>query len=427
MKRLLLSLLLLAAVPPAAATAEPGELDPSFGSGGRVATPGSLGSPWSRARVQLAVGGEGRIAVGTESLLVVYREDGQLDAAFGTGGSVSISMPGEMRFDLSDLGVDPEGRVVAIGTAGTGSRSSAAILRYLPSGALDSSFGGDGIVVGKFGLRARSVVASLGKVDEEGRIAFVVGSRQRGYRCGGSRLLRRDRMVVRLTPEGVRDPSFGNLGLQDLQPLERVVAMATGPSGGFVFSGLGRRGCGPKSPGGLLRLRKDGSHIGRFGALTYDLPIASVAVDSRERIVSLFKAEPRPKGAEETTVARLLADGRVDRSFFGGAVGFEERGRYRWSTVAIQPGDRPILVGTLTWQRPRRSVFLVVPMLVSGRLDWKANWQGWAWKDNLGWRSLSVANEALIDPQGRLLVAGTVRRSRMAPGGGFALLRFELS
>jgi len=420
-------LTLLAVAVPTAARAETGETDASFGSGGRIATAVDLGVPWNRARVRVAIGPAGRIVVGAESTLVAYREDGQLDQTFGMGGFLSVATPGPPRFRLTDVGIDPMGRIVAVGTAGAGRLSQVAIFRYLPSGAPDLSFGGgDGTV-----LTGRSTIAAAGWVDAEGRIVVAAGPGNGSGPCrrtGGSR---RDPLVMRLNPDGSRDFSFGKFGVQSLAPLERVVAMSPTPQGGFIFAGPSGRDCGRRPLDAVIRLRDDGSRVGRFGeggAVWFKPAIAVAAVDNHGRIVVVFAAIPHGHNEEETVVQRLLPDGRDDRAFYDGGIGFRDRGHFDWKSVPIRNGDRPILVGTLTLSKRIPPSFIAAPMRESGPLEWQASsWRGWEWKERLGRASRTIAGAGLIDARGRLLVAGTVDHSPLAPQGGFALVRFELS
>ncbi|HEX2265427.1 MAG TPA: hypothetical protein VHH14_04005 [Solirubrobacterales bacterium] len=452
-KILLLSLLTVTAALPAPALAEPGEFDESFGFGGKVATDVNFSDPWSWVRVQVAEAPDGGILVAGDAKIARYLPDGRLDPSFGRGGIRQVEVadrrndPENLRLRIADLGVDGEGRVILVGTAGrTGNTSPpphpsfATVLRYLPNGELDPSFGGgDGIVVADFGLppapgsRVHSVTATLGAVDAGGRITLIAGTRQRGSRCGAQPdLLRRDRLIVRLTPEGTLDRSFGDRGTQDIEPLETITTMALHPNGGIVLAGV-PRGCAKGPRTALIRLHSNGSRLrwfGLLGTLRLTGAVASIAIDPRRRIVVLFQSRQlRARDEQATKVMRLLPDGGFDPEFEDGYVIYTTKGpRYRWNTAAIRPDGKPILVGTLI--RPLAKGFhrwfLAVPLRDSGRLEDNLSWRGWAWITRFDESADAAASEALIDSQGRLLIAGTARWPRFAPRGGFALARFEL-
>src|SRR3954447_6080876 len=75
-----------------------GDLDPTFGSGGKVVTSLGTSQDWASA---VAIQGDGKAVVvgesvqGTASDLAVarYNTDGTLDASFGSGGRASTFLP----------------------------------------------------------------------------------------------------------------------------------------------------------------------------------------------------------------------------------------------------------------------------------------------------------------------------------------------
>lgn len=424
---------------PAFAAAEPGELDEGFGRGGWVTTPAALTDRWSEAKVQLAASSDGASYLAADNELLRYHEDGSLDPAFGSGGTIRISPPGGFRFKTADLGVDPQGRAVVFGMAMRRDRRVAAILRYLPDGSLDESFGQGGAVLTDFGLDPHATTAAFGTVDDVGRIVVLGGVLRRTSLCGERpRLRREDRVVARLAVDGTLDPTFGGLRGTDVEPLARVAAMAPAPDGGFVLAGAPRRSCGMGPRTGLIRLRADGSRVAGFGARGGTRRIAgaaaSVAVDGEGRIVVLFKArQQRAQDEHATKIVRLLPDGALDPDFEGGWIVYTTEGPiYKWSSVVIRSNGHPILVGTLirppSEKYPRfHRWFLAVPLRDSGRLEDDVSWRGWAWITRIDKRTDAAASEAVIDPLGRLLIGGTVRQPGTAPTGALALARFELS
>ncbi len=72
--------------------------------------------------------------------------DGTLDATFGNDGRVFADLPGNRDSEgINDLVVQPDGKIIAIATAGN--HYDYAIIRLNSDGSLDSSFGIDGISV----------------------------------------------------------------------------------------------------------------------------------------------------------------------------------------------------------------------------------------------------------------------------------------
>jgi len=119
-----------------------GTPDPTFHGTGRRLT--SLTGQDVPRRV-IGLGG-GRLLVGGSAGdafgLVAYRRDGSPDPAFGTGGTVTTDV--SARSDqVVDLRVQPDGSVLAAGTAG----DQFAVARYRHDGTLDPGFGDAGVVV----------------------------------------------------------------------------------------------------------------------------------------------------------------------------------------------------------------------------------------------------------------------------------------
>lgn len=428
-----------------------GELDSSFGQRGSVSTPARFAQPWSQARVQLARGPEGDLVEAAGETILRFLPDGQPDGAFGGAGRVSVALPPGWRFKLGDLAVDPEGRVVAIGTAvneGSSLRpapSFAAVLRYLPDGEPDPSFGGDGVVMRSFGLavparqRAARVTGSLGAVDGEGRISLVVGTVQSLPSCGGPpRPGQRDRLIARLTSAGKPDPSFGRGGVATIGPLATVSALTFDRRGGAVLAGPLPQSCGGGPRFAVVRLGPGGSRKSGFGThgvspFRGTAPVA-VAVDHSDRVVVLCRSHRmRFANEHDAKILRLLPSGRLDPSFSGGWLVYEFEGpSYRWSSLVVDSRERPVLVGTLIkfpsrhGKRIHRWIVLM-RLKPDGKSETHFGWQGWLAFTRFDFRSDATGSEALLDPEGRLLVAGTAVRPELDPGGGFVLARFLLS
>jgi uncharacterized delta-60 repeat protein len=139
----------LAGAIPGAAVAAPGALDPTFGTGGEVTT--DFGGSDSAEAVGIQSDGKIVTAGSTFSgglqhfVLARYNADGNLDSSFGSGGKVTTDFGG---FDAaSALVIQPDGRIVA---AGRGS-GDFALARYNADGSLDPTFGSGGKVTTDFG------------------------------------------------------------------------------------------------------------------------------------------------------------------------------------------------------------------------------------------------------------------------------------
>ncbi|HET7510863.1 MAG TPA: hypothetical protein VFJ65_11530 [Solirubrobacterales bacterium] len=167
------ALVALAGLLPAsgASAAVPGELDPSFGIGGKVQAPFGPGSYAGGVAVQP----DGKIlAVGTPQesqgfSIARLLPNGSPDPSWGEGGVVTTPL-GKFA-SAFDVAVQPDGKIVVVGEAPGAKDEDFAIVRYLSNGKLDPSFGEGGIVilpVGSAGDQGRVVAIGPG-----GRIAVA--------------------------------------------------------------------------------------------------------------------------------------------------------------------------------------------------------------------------------------------------------------
>jgi uncharacterized delta-60 repeat protein len=142
---------LLACSLAAVAGAFDGQLDPTFGTSGKVTT--SFGDVFQDAFDALIVQPDGRLVAagvgdGGDAFVVArYEPDGTLDASFGSGGVVALSVPGSY-IGVATVAVQPDGKLLAAGSvSGFGSNfEDAVLMRFESDGALDTGFGTGGVV-----------------------------------------------------------------------------------------------------------------------------------------------------------------------------------------------------------------------------------------------------------------------------------------
>lgn len=144
----------LAAISVAAATAQPGTLDLSFGTNGEALIDAGSGYDWMNDLVIqpddkiVVVGSIGAIGGGAfqDAIIIRYNADGTPDTDFGTNGQVVwTGTGGDDR--LAAVDIDDQGRIVAAGETELASgEMQMFILRLLPDGSYDNSFSGNGEV-----------------------------------------------------------------------------------------------------------------------------------------------------------------------------------------------------------------------------------------------------------------------------------------
>ena len=181
------------------AVANPGDLDPTFGTGGLVIT----SFPGRGVATAVAVQADGKI-VGAgatnglgNALFAVSRfnEDGSLDGAFGTGGEVTTSFGGTNDEALG-VALQGDGKIVAVGFTNAGGAYRFALARYNGDGRLDGTFGTAGQVTTSFG--GTFDVAGPVALQDDGKIVAA------GVAGGVFALARYD--------DGSLDPTFGTAG-----------------------------------------------------------------------------------------------------------------------------------------------------------------------------------------------------------------------
>ena len=134
-----------------------GSLDPSFGRGGVTTT--AIGEDDTADDVLIQP--DGKIVVGGGSLassydrfgVARYRRNGTLDPSFGNGGRVATSVGSGNIASPIAIAVEPDGKLLAVGSSEANWMVSFAVARYDARGRLDRGFGEHGgVVTTKFDL-----------------------------------------------------------------------------------------------------------------------------------------------------------------------------------------------------------------------------------------------------------------------------------
>ncbi len=419
----------------AGALAASGDLDKSFGSGGKVLTDfGSAGPDDAHA---VAVQPDGKIVVagytrknGTGDLdfaLARYTTSGELDSSFGSGGIVETDL-GSGSDDLAEaVAVRPDGKILVAGSTNPDPASNAwdfAVVRYTPSGTLDSTFGSGGVVTTDLGSNFDFAHAMA--LQPNGKIV-VAGSSQKAGQHGY------DFAVVRYTPSGALDRSFGSGGkvLTDLGPAsdDEASAVALQQDGKIVVAG------GTSKPGtcagssapwtcpdfALVRYTTHGSldtSFGSGGKVRTDLGSGSVdwalgvAVQPNGKIVAAGSRQlgscAGPGNCSDIALVRYKRSGRLDRSFgSSGKVLTDISVSDEAAAVAVQKDGKIVAVGgTFTPGSPSGTTKIaIVRYRTSGALDTTFGSGGKVVTD-LGTDLDEWAAAVALQKNGKIVVAG---------------------
>lgn len=241
---------------------------------------------------------------------------GTLDTAFGTTKGYTLTdVPGGTGFGATGLARQSTGRLVQVGTGDTGPIHTK-VLRYLADGTPDAGFGAGGVLSLPDTPAGDGFYGYAVAVDAQDRM--VIAGQIEDPISNADRL-----GVVRLTPDGAVDASFGTNGWTDLavgtadyvaphavalaadgsiyvagssiELGESAVALAALDAGGVPQAGFGTGGVVVDQPDGL-----------KFGATSMALTAAGIVVTGG------VEAGP--------VVARYTASGTLDPAFNGGHV-----------------------------------------------------------------------------------------------------------
>jgi len=217
-----------------------------------------------------------------------------LDAEFGI-----VAFRVGTSFDLvKQVLVQPDGKTVAAGQTGMGDSSEAAVVRYMPDGAMDTAFGQGGVV--RFAdSRVVNALARLsdGTLLVGGPCAFMIAPQST---C-----------IARFSGDGVADPTFGSDGVARVNVTD--AQMAVRPDGSIVVA---------SNTGGLkvYLLTSEGAPDMTFGAngvASQSLSVDQVSAALAQADNGIVVAGRR---GTDFYAARFSAKGEVDAGFgFGGS------------------------------------------------------------------------------------------------------------
>jgi uncharacterized delta-60 repeat protein len=312
--------------------AHPGDLDTSFGSGGKK-TVNFGGTDEARAvlvqpngRV-IAAGGGG--AASSFCVVRLRAANGTLDPTFGSGGKRVVDFGGDNE-SVYGAALQPDGKIVLAGD----SRLQPAVARLKANGALDTTFDGDGKKTFSWGALGRAtavVVAPNGKILLGGFSGPEGGNVQ----------------VARLNANGALDTTFatGGIATIDFGGDDFGEAMVRQADGRIVVAGRS------SAAGAVVaRLRATGAldpDFGGDGRVT--LPgggsVSAVLVQPDRKIVVAGNAST----SAMMTVTRLMPNGSPDTTFDGDGTATIDFGSTAdlAAGVVLQP-DGKIVVGGYT-------------------------------------------------------------------------------
>jgi uncharacterized delta-60 repeat protein len=409
----------IGAILPTPVWAGAGDLDVSFGAGGRVITDiGSLERIHSlllQANGKIVAVGEHGLFPTSDFALARYTPNGTLDATFGAGGIVTTAFGGggELEGDVG-AALQPDGKILAVGSEPSSSDgpSDFALVRYNPDGSLDPTFGSGGMASTAFG-----------GWDEAHAIAIQPDGKVVAGGQGGAGPVQTDFALARYNPDGSLDPTFGIGGrvLTDFSGLfDRVNAVSLQPDGNIVAAGGTADTGGSGFDFALARYLPDGTPDPTFGtggkvSLSFgNLDEASaLGIQADGRIVIGGFANP-PSGLD-FALARYDPNGILDPTFGnGGTVLTHFAAQDHVESLAILPGGSIVAVGTADFD------FALARYNADGSLDPTFGTGGKVLDSGFGG---GAANAVAIQADGKILAGGVANLST----GGSSIVNFAVA
>ena len=396
-----------------AALGAPGDLDPSFGSGGKQ----TLDFGATDRGTHVALTPDGQIVVvgstdatgGGDFAVARFSSNGTPDAGFGANGKVTLGT----QSGITDTG----GGVVVLANeqivvSGQGNASKDFVTKRLnPDGGIDSTFaGGTGTSVLNFG--AYDVVNAMVS-QPDGKLVLVGSTTAVG---GG------DFAIARLNANGTPDTSFSGDGKQtvNLGGVDAATAVAIAPDGKILVAGQG----GNNQDMAVVRLNPNGSIDTSFGAgqsgkayvdFNGNDGANGVALQADGKIV--LAGATSAVGGGDFAIARLNPDGSLDTSFSGDGMltlGYASPGEQALA-LAIQQNGRIVVMG----QGGVNHDFVVSRLETDGSVDSSFGAGGTATVDFGGFE---YDGDVALQPDGNIVLAGS---TNVHDGGDMAIARIQ--
>lgn len=404
-----------------------GALDGTFGNNGKVMTDFSGGNDYAlsmalQADGSIVIAGYtiGSLAASGDFAVARYLPDGTPDYTFGNGGKRTTALSGAGDFGRTVL-LQPDGKIVVAGYVYFNTDYDFAVVRYLPDGTLDNSFGNAGIVISAIGdYNDYALTAAL---QPDGKILLGGEARTPGVTTT-------DFTLVRYLPNGAPDASFATEGILFMDfdnNVDRVSSIALQPDGKIILAGVASNGV--NFDFALARYLPDGNRDYTFDndarVITAigdgDDYAQSVVVQPDGRIV--VAGYSQHNGVDyDFALARYLPDGALDGSFspqetvgvLTTAIGAGEDRAY---ATALLPDEKIIVAGFSS--NGTDLDFALARYNTTGNLD-----AGFG-TDGIQTTPIGNSGEAALDcaiqPDGKIVAVGTTS----AGTSDFGLARYQ--
>ncbi len=291
-----------------------GALDPEFGLVQVDVAPGSADHANSlvvQVDGRILLGGMARLGTNSQVSLLRFLPNGELDDTFGDGGIRLHDLGGSGERCTTVL-LQPDGRIIAVGDLTTDHQFGFAA-RYLPDGLLDVTYGENGLRMFQFSTNGNSAINDAA-LHPDGRLV-ITGTYITS--AGDARMA-----VARLTADGSLDATFSGSGVRVLPAGtdRRAFAVVIAPDGGIVLGGKAELSANDTRTC-LMKVTGNGEIDASFGSGgTVLLEMDSDGSEANDLHITnldgLLIGGTRDDGTHKRPFgAKLLANGAVDPAF----------------------------------------------------------------------------------------------------------------
>ena len=425
------SLLVLFVVPSIHVDAGSGDLDSSFGAGGKVITPLGFGDRVEALAIQpdrkiiaAGVSASRGIYSADDFALARYNIDGRLDKSFGSDGIVRTDFFGD-EDHINAVALQSDGKIVAAGLARRGADIYFGLARYDTDGSLDATFATGGKLITSFA--GFGDVAHALVIQPNGKILVGGSAIVRSKALPGEFTF--DFAMARYNPDGSLDASFG-AGGKVLSGFDDglIIKLALQPDGKIIAAGTITTQ-DTNSDFAVARYNPDGSLDASFGAggkVTTDFNkqadlLSGLGLQADGKIVVCGDVDPPDPLHHDSQpgLVRYTPNGSLDPTFGSGGKVIATGNFSAASALALQDNGKIIVAG-LASIPGTGATFGLTRYLPSGGLDPSFVAGGVITTRFLG---SDYAFALALLPDGRIVAAGET----FGPGAssGFALARYN--
>lgn len=331
---------------------------------------------------------------------------GDLDLSFSTDGTATAHFAPIGIDHAMGVAIQPNGRIVVVGSTQQDLVTSIALARFMPDGTLDPDFGNGGQVITGIGVDPVMILdaAMAVALQPDGKIVVAGSSFENG---SGDRFV-----VARYDTTGVLDPSFGTGGIQMNALLNggRFGSVAIRDDGYIVACGVLNEAPSNEmfiaaryTPSGLPDTSFDGDGFALIDITPDDDAASDIELEPGGSI--LITGYCGLGTDMNIALVRLAADGSLDPSLAGDGIVIEQLSTDQDAAYSVvrQPGDGKILVSGVTTFLPM--VFMVVARYnTDGSLDNTFAGDGIYQSPHPG---LNFPGNMVLAPDGRIVIGGT--------------------